>query len=65
MSETDPSVKLIVTAFQSVGNLTITPFVSSTNIIVSNENSSELTVTPNIVTNLVIEKNISDTRRII
>jgi hypothetical protein len=61
MSNASNIATLTITAFQGVGELSITSFPQTTNLVVNNQTSSTINVTPGTVTNLVIEKTLSST----
>jgi hypothetical protein len=61
MSNIGNIATLTITSFQSVGELSITSFPVSKNLVVNNNLSSTINVSPNIVTKLLVEKTSTPT----
>ena len=59
MSNASNLATLTITAFRNVGSLSITAFPQTTNLVVNNQTSSTINVTPSIITTIVVEKTLS------
>ena len=59
MSNASNLATLTITAFRNVGSLSITAFPQTTNLVVNNQTSSTINVTPSTITTIVVEKTLS------
>ena len=59
MSNASNLATLTITAFRDVGSLSITAFPQTTNLVVNNQTSSTINVTPSTITTIVVEKTLS------